>query len=214
MPYPLVEKLLSARMAGHRPAMFVFLRSGLFFVNRRDVIIRLFALTALLFLARVSFAAEDGISNYRLGSGDIISITVFEEKELSLEKIKLSDAGSISYPLLGEIKVKGLTVSELQQKVISGLKGTYLINPLVTVSVDQYRDVFVNGQVHKPGNYPYQPGLTVRKAVSIAGGFKDRANKDTVSIIHEHQDKPAAVKGEPGTLVEPGDTITVEESFF
>lgn len=178
------------------------------------MIIRLLALTALLFLARVSLAAEDGISNYRLGSGDIISIIVFDEKELSLEKIKLSDAGSISYPLLGEIRVKGLTVSELQQKVTAGLKGTYLINPLVTVSVDQYRDVFVNGQVHKPGNYPYQPGLTVRKAVSIAGGFKDRANKDTVSIIHEHQDKPAAVKGEPGTLVEPGDTITVEESFF
>lgn len=178
------------------------------------MIIRLFALIALLFLAQTSFAAEDGISNYRLGAGDIISITVFEEKELSLEKIKLSDAGSISYPLLGEIRVKGLTVSDLQQKVIAGLKGTYLINPLVTVSVDQYRDVFVNGQVNKPGNYPYQPGLTVRKAVSIAGGFKDRANKDSVSIIHEHQDKPVAVKGEPGTLVEPGDTITVEESFF
>jgi len=194
--------------------MFVFLRFGFLFVNRRDVIIRLFALTALLFLAQTSFAAEDGISDYRLGSGDIISITVFEEKELSLEKIKLSDAGSISYPLLGEIKVKGLTVSELQQRVISGLKGTYLINPRVTVSVDQYRDVFVNGQVYKPGNYPFQPGLTVRKAVSIAGGFKDRANKDSVSIVHEHQDKPASVKGEPGTLVEPGDTITVEESFF
>lgn len=180
----------------------------------RDVIIRLLALTVLLFLARTSLAAEEGISNYRLGAGDIISITVYDEKELSLEKIKLSDAGSVSYPLLGEIKVKGLTVSELQQRITSGLKGTYLINPLVTVSVDQYRDIFVNGQVHKPGNYPYQPGLTVRKAVSIAGGFKDRANKDVVSIIHEHQDKSATLKGEPGMLVEPGDTITVEESFF
>jgi len=186
----------------------------LLFVNRRDVIIRLFSLITLLFLAQASFAAENGISNYRLGAGDVISITVFEEKELSLEKIKLSDAGSISFPLLGELKVKGLTVSELQQKVIAGLKGTYLINPLVTVSVDQYRDVFVNGQVHKPGNYPYQPGLTVRKAVSIAGGFKDRANKDSVSIIHDHQDKPAVVKGGPSTMVEPGDTITIEESFF
>ncbi len=154
------------------------------------------------------------MSNYRLGAGDIISIAVYDEKELSLDKVKLSDAGSISYPMLGEIKVKGLTVSELQQKVTAGLKGSYLINPKVTVSVDQYRDVFVNGQVNKPGNYPYQPGLTVRQAVSIAGGFKDRANKDNVSIVHENQNNPAAIKGEPGTLIAPGDTITVEESFF
>lgn len=186
----------------------------MFFVHKLDMIIRLLVLTALLVFARASFAAEDGMSNYRLDAGDIISITVYDEKELSLEKIKLSDAGSISYPMLGEIKVKGLTVSELQQKVTDGLKGSYLIDPKVTVSVEQYRDVFVNGQVNKPGNYPYQPGLTVRQAVSIAGGFKDRANKDTVSIIHENQGNSAVIKGEPGTLVAPGDTITVEESFF
>lgn len=177
--------------------------------------IRLLVLMALLVLARLAFAAEeDGMSNYRLGAGDTISIIVYDEKELSLEKVKLSDAGSISYPMLGEIRVLGLTVSALQKKVTDGLKGTYLINPKVTVSIDQYRDVFVVGQVHKPGNYPYQPGLTVRKAVSIAGGFKDRAYTDAVSIIHENQDMPTPIKGTLSTLVEPGDTITVEESFF
>lgn len=177
--------------------------------------IRFFVLMALLVLVRLSFAAEeDGMSNYRLGSGDVISIIVFDEKELSLEKVKLSDAGSISYPMLGEIRVLGLTVSELQQKLTNGLKGVYLIDPKVTVAIDRYRDVFVNGQVHKPGNYPYQPGLTVRKAISIAGGFKDRANTDSVSIIHENQNQPTPTKSTLGTPVEPGDTITVEESFF
>lgn len=154
------------------------------------------------------------MSNYRLGAGDTISITVYDEKELSLEKVKLSDAGSISYPMLGEIRVLGLTVSELQKKVTEGLRGTYLVKPRVTVSIDQYRDVFVNGQVHRPGNYPYQPGLTVRKLVSTAGGFKDRASTEAVSIIHENQDKSTPIKGTLGTLIEPGDTITVEESFF
>jgi polysaccharide export outer membrane protein len=177
--------------------------------------IRILVLIALLAFTRLSFALDDdGMSNYRLGSGDTISIVVFDEKELSLEKVKLSDAGSISYPMLGEIRVLGLTVSALQQKVTEGLKGSYLVNPKVTVSIDQYRDFFVNGQVYKPGNFPYQPGLTVRKAVSIAGGFKDRANKVTVSIIHENSDKPDPVKGTQSTLVTPGDTITVEESFF
>lgn len=176
--------------------------------------IRSFVLLFLSFFSQASLAADNSGSQYRLGAGDIISITVFDEKELSLEKIKLSDAGTVSYPMLGEIRVKGLTVSELQQKVTAGLKESYLINPLVTVTINQYRDVFVNGQVNKPGNYPYQPSLTVQKAVSIAGGFKDRADKDKVSIVHENQDKSAAIKGTPGTLVEPGDTITVEESFF
>jgi polysaccharide export outer membrane protein len=175
-------------------------------------------LAAFFFLTSKAYAIDgNGLSNYRLGAGDTISITVYDEKELSLEKVKLSDAGSISYPMLGEIKVLGMTVSTLQNKISDGLKGVYLVNPKVTVSVDQYRDIFVNGQVYKPGNYPYQPGLTVRKAVSIAGGFKDRANKEFVSVIHESQDtqdNPTPKKVTTGTLVQPGDTITVEESFF
>lgn len=177
---------------------------------------RLLAMIVLLVFARLSFAAaeDDGMSKYRLGAGDTISITVFDEKELSLEKVKLSDAGTISYPILGEIKVLGLTVSDLQKKVTAELKGKYLITPKVTVTIDQYRDVFVNGQVHKPGSFPYQHGLTVRKAVTIAGGFKDRAYTEAVSIIHENQDRSAPVKSSLNTLVEPGDIITVEESFF
>lgn len=179
-----------------------------------EVKIRLLFPFLLLCFSHVSLAADSAIPRYRLGAGDVISITVFDEKELSLEKVKLSDAGTLSYPMLGEIRIMGLTVEELREKITSGLKGSYLINPQVTISVDQYRDVFVNGQVYKPGNYPFQPGLTVQKAVSIAGGFKDRADKEQVSIVHENQDKSAAIRGVPGTLVEPGDTIIIEESFF
>lgn len=166
----------------------------------------------LLFLARASIAADPNVSHYRLGTGDIVSVMVFDEKDLSIEKIRLGDAGTVSYPMLGDIQVKGLTVLELQQKVAAGLK-TYLVNPQVTVSVDQYRDFFINGQVNKPGNYPYQPGLTVRKAVSIAGGFKDRADKDKFPIVRESRDQ-GPLKGDQGTLLEPGDIVTVEESFF
>lgn len=173
------------------------------------------AVVSMLFLARASLAADPATvsQQYRLGTGDVISVAVFDEKELSLDKIRIGDVGVVSYPMLGDIQVKGLTVLELQQRVMAGLKA-YLINPHVTVSVDQYRDFFINGQVNKPGNYPYQPGLTVRKAVSIAGGFKDRADKDTVSIVRETHDKLAPTKGNQSTLLEPGDIVTVEESFF
>lgn len=177
------------------------------------MMIRRLGLIALLFFSCASHAANGDSSDYRLGTGDIISITVYDEKDLTLDKVKVGEAPTISYPMLGAIKVKGLTLLQVQKEVAKGLK-TYLINPQVTVTIDQYRDIYVNGQVNKPGNYPYQPDLTVREAVSIAGGFKDLANKDTVTIVHENQGKSDAVKGGMSTPVEPGDTITVEESFF
>lgn len=153
-----------------------------------------------------------GMSNYRLGSGDKISITVFDEKELSLEKIRLSDAGTISYPMLGEIKILGLTVSQLEKLIANELRGKYLVDPKVTVTIDEYRQFFVNGMVKSPGGFSYQPGLTIRQAVSLAGGFQDRADRDKIQVIHDNDKSPHS-EG-LGTMVEPGDTITVEESFF
>lgn len=176
--------------------------------------IRRISLVFFLLVAGLSHAANEGSPDYRLGAGDIISIVVYDEKDLSLEKVRVGESQTISYPMLGSVRVKGQTTTQVQQEVTAGLKGSYLINPQVTVTIDQYRDVYINGQVNKPGNYPYQPGLTVREAVSVAGGFKDRANKDTVSIVHENHGKADAVKGELGTLVAPGDTLTVDESFF
>lgn len=170
-------------------------------------------LVGLMLCAPFAAAADSGMSNYRLGTGDTISINVYDEKELSVEKARLSDAGTVSVPMLGEIKVSGLTVSELESRVVQGLK-KYLINPRVTISIEQYRDIFINGQVHKPGGFPYQPGLTVRKAVAIAGGFKDRASQSHVAIIHEWDETHTPIRVDLGTLVMPGDIITVEESFF
>lgn len=171
-------------------------------------------LLALLLMAgmHASRASDGGLSNYRLGSGDKISITVFDEPELSISKVRLSDAGTVSYPMLGEIKVLGLTVSQLESLVTSKLKGKYLVDPQVSVSIDEYRQFYVNGMVQKPGGFPYEPGLTVRKAVSLAGGFQDRADRNNISVIHDNEKSPH--KESLDNPVEPGDTITVEESFF
>lgn len=157
-------------------------------------------------------ASDSGLSNYRLGSGDRISITVFDEKELSLDKIRLSDAGTISYPMLGEIKVLGLTVSQLEKLITGKLKGRYLVDPQVSVSIDEYRQFYVNGMVKNPGGFHYQPGLTVRQAVSLAGGFQDRADRDKIIVIHDDEKIPH--KESLDNQVEPGDTITIDESFF
>src|SRR5512134_2736802 len=95
-------------------------------------------------LALVAAAGAHGqdagsISNYRLASGDVISIQVLGEEDLKREKIRLSDAATISYPILGEIKLFGKTVAELEALIRDGLKGRYLVNPQVTVTIVEYR---------------------------------------------------------------------------
>jgi len=154
------------------------------------------------------------LSNYKLAAGDVITIRVFGEDDLSREKIRLSDAGTIPYPVLGEVKALGLTIGEIERTVTKGLDGRYLINPRVSVTIDEYRPFYINGMVEKPGGYPYQPGLTVLKASSLAGGFKERASFSKISIIRENDPKNQPQKADINTQVNPGDTIFIEESFF
>ena len=169
-----------------------------------------FALTA----ATMALAQSNSLSNYRLGSGDVISIQVLGEEDLKREKIRLSDAATISYPILGEIRLYGKTVAELETLIREGLTGRYLVNPQVTVTIVEYRSFFINGQVEKPGGYAYMPGLTVRKAVSLAGGFKERASKEKIFVIRDDDPKKTSTRVSQDETVHPGDIITVEESFF
>src|SRR5690625_515271 len=84
-----------------------------------------------------------GHSQYRLDSGDVISIRVFGEEDLSFEALRLTDAGTFSYPFLGEVRAAGRTAAELEELIVAGLKGDYLIDPKVSVSVQEYRAIFV-----------------------------------------------------------------------
>ena len=159
-------------------------------------------------------AKADTLSKYRLSTGDVISITVYGEDDLKREKVRLTDAGTISYPVLGEIQVRGKTVGELEKFITEGLRGTYLVNPRVAVTIDEYRPYFISGQVANNGSFPYQPGLTVRKAVSIAGGFKERASQGKITIVRDGDASNTPVKVDLNTQVHPGDSINVGESFF
>ena len=157
---------------------------------------------------------ESVLSKYQLAAGDVITIRVFGEEDLSRDKIRLSDAGTIPYPALGEIRALGLTIGELERLITAGLKNGYLVNPRVSVQIEEYRPFYINGMVDKPGGYPYQPGLTVLKASSLAGGFKERASFSKITIIRERAPPTAREKATLATPVFPGDTIFVDESFF
>ena len=182
------------------------------------IVFSLFALTFLCVLPTAAGAqapARDlSVSNYRLGSGDVITIEVLGEEDLKRERIRLSDAATISYPILGEIRLSGKTVGELERIIREGLRGRYLVNPQVTVTINEYRNFYINGQIRQPGGYPYIPGLTVIKAVSLAGGFSERAAQDKIYIVRENDPKQERSKVGLNEAVHPGDIVTVEESFF
>jgi protein involved in polysaccharide export with SLBB domain len=190
---------------------------------------RMFIFFILSCLSFTSFANESGLSGYRLGAGDLISISVYDEADLSLE-VRIGLSGEISYPLLGDVVVTGLTPKLLEQKLTSGLKGPYLVAPSVSVSIIEYRPFYVIGEVKKPGSYPFHPGLTVDKAISISGGFTERASKGSIYVIHDDRTHRTELKGEKPDgqrgkraekkqvelydVIQPGDVVTIEQSFF
>lgn len=150
--------------------------------------------------------------DYVIGVGDLIRIQVHAEDDLTLQT-RLSEKGVISYPFLGEFRVIGYTLSELEDYITRGLKGDYLVNPEVQVVVVEYRPFYVNGQVKRPGGYPFVPGLTVRKAAALAGGFTERASTRKLYVIRESLGSKR-IQVELDSTVYPGDTLIIEEGLF
>lgn len=152
-------------------------------------------------------------NDYRLGSGDKILIIVYGEDDLTIET-RLSDSGTVNYPFLGELEVTGLTVAQLEARIVKGLKGDYLVSPNVHVSILEYRPFFIHGEVEKPGGYPFQPGLTISRAAALAEGFTERASQSKIFVVRGDDPDQTPVKADLNTLLRPGDVVTVEQSFF
>ena len=150
---------------------------------------------------------------YALGPGDTININVFQEADLSMQS-KISYNGTIDYPLIGELKMEGLTLAEAEALLDKKLRGDYLIDPQISVSIASYRPFFVTGAVNSPGRFEYQPGMTARRAIVVAGDFTDRASRSKIYIIKEGKSSENSRKIKLDEAVGPGDTITVKESLF
>jgi polysaccharide export outer membrane protein len=153
------------------------------------------------------------ISNYKLDSGDTIRITIFGEDDMLLET-RLDDTGVINYQFLDEIQVKGMSVKQLEQYITNGLKPDYYVNPVVQVTVLEYRPFFINGAVNNPGSYPYQPGLNISKAITLAGGLTERGSEGNIEVIRATDSTETALDVKMNDKVFPGDLITVGEGFF
>ena len=151
---------------------------------------------------------------YRLGGGDQVRIITFGEDQLTGE-FRVDDAGRIAVPLLGGVTAAGLTPQQLEAAIAGDLRKRNLLrDPSVSVEVLAYRPVFVLGEVAKPGQYPYQPGMTVLTSVAIAGGFTYRGYQDYVSVVRSTGATATEGRAVPSAFLAPGDVVRVLERRF
>jgi polysaccharide export outer membrane protein len=167
--------------------------------------------------------AQDAKKDYVLGAGDVVRINVYQNQDLTLET-RINESGSISYPLLGQIRLGGLSVQEAERVIATGLlKGNFLRQPQVSLLVLQVRgnQVSVLGMVNRPGRYPLETaGLRMSDLLATAGGIAiGGADVVTISGFRDGRpyrvaiDVPSLFTGQTNgqdPLVLNGDTLYVD----
>lgn len=168
---------------------------------------------------------NDVTMNYILGSGDELDIIVFNQKDLT-GKFKVTENGSLDYPLIGKIQVLGQTVGQVQSQIQTKLAQDYLVNPQVQVSMVGFRSqgkIYVSGAVKSPGAYNFEKGITALNAIILAGGFTDVARPNKTKIVRGEKAKilnlkinlKDVLKGKADDVtLAPGDRVIVPESVF
>jgi|SRR5438034_6689129 len=171
--------------------------------------------------ARTDEAAE---GDHKIAPLDIIMVDVVGEKDLSKE-LRVSTSGTITFPFLGSIEVKGKTPAEVETLIKEKLGKDYLVDPQVIITVKEYRSrtVLVIGQVNKPGliALPAEQKLGILEAIGQAGDLAKSANKNRIEVSRKGKtqkftldDLKKDTNPEKKFWLEPGDVIYVHESFF
>ncbi|MDE2490913.1 MAG: polysaccharide export protein [Elusimicrobia bacterium] len=180
--------------------------------------------------AEISAAVQQAgtkTDDYKIGGADLLQISVFGEKDMD-RLARVGQTGTITYPLIGEVKVGGLTVPQAEDALARRLK-EYLRDPQVTIFIKEYgnKKVFVFGQVQKPGaiELPTETDMTVLEAISQAGGFTPIAAPDRTRVIRLVDGKsekftvPVSEITKMGEkdkdmTLKPNDVVFVPESVF
>jgi len=145
--------------------------------------------SVLQYLAKYPESMLPG-GDYKIGGYDVLSITVYEEKDLSIESIRVSADGFISFPLIGRFRVADMTTSEVERLIAQKLaRGDYLLNAHVSVLVTKYegRKFSVLGAVKAPGNYPLQARERVLDGISRANGLASESDSQGRPLAGEAQ---------------------------
>jgi len=166
-----------------------------------------------------SHSASQAGPEYRLGPEDGLRISVWENRELTLDVVIRPD-GKISFPLIQDVQAEGLTAAELAAAIHNRLQ-SYIKDPQVSVIVTQVNapKVFIIGNVTRPGPYPLRSETSILQALSLAGGFTQFASLRNIKLVRGTGAKQEVRKvnyynliedgGEGNYLLKPGDTIVV-----
>lgn len=150
---------------------------------------------------------------YQLDTGDALRVTVYGDDELS-DTYRVDDSGAVAFPLVGPVQVRGKTTNMAAGSIAAALANGYMRNPDVAVEVAEYRPFFIQGEIGNAGQFPYVYGMTVRAAISTAGGFSDTADRGHAVVYRRQGDQMAKGTVDLDFPIFPGDTIVILERWF
>ncbi|MBF0331973.1 MAG: SLBB domain-containing protein [Candidatus Omnitrophica bacterium] len=133
--------------------------------------------------------SQDSFSAYVIDYENVLQIDVYYGKgEKISQKVRVTSAGNINFPLVGDVPVTGQTIAQVQEKLQNLLAKDYLVNPQVTIFIEEYSTVSVMGEVKNPGAYPIKGRLSVVGLISLAEGFSETASPNEVKVIRNDRD--------------------------
>ncbi|WP_247714454.1 polysaccharide biosynthesis/export family protein [Qipengyuania pacifica] len=158
--------------------------------------------------------SDASASEYKLQPGDELLVTIQDVAQADRSYI-IDSGGTISLPLLQEVKVAGLSVREVENRIAEGFRARELLkNPIISVQPGALRPFYVIGEVNSPGEINYRQGMTVLSAISAAGGYTYRAQEGQVEVVRTVNGQEVRSKASEDTLIQPGDRIRVYERWF
>jgi protein involved in polysaccharide export with SLBB domain len=150
---------------------------------------------------------------YSVRTNDQLRIQVYNEPTITGDYV-VDSAGFVSVPVAGRVRASGLTVEQLERKIAAQLNSGILKDARVSIQITSYGPFYIRGEVKRPGEFPYKPGLTVGDAVALAGGYTYRADESRAYV------RPAQAAAEivrpldTDPPVAPGDNIRIPERFL
>lgn len=189
----------------------------------------LFCMIFFLSFSNLFSAVSSDVSSYRIVSGDVLSINILPANEFSRDVVVAAD-GTIDFPLIGTLKISGLSVMEVE-KLITERLSKYVSNPVVNVTIKMYSGykVAILGCISKSGYYPYRENMNILELIAEAGGLCDYADTKRIKIYRKIKDEKGRIKDsvvdvsiddlfkikpEGFCILEPGDVVYVPKQKF
>ena len=154
-----------------------------------------------------------GVEEYILDVGDRIAITVYNQEKLSGEFV-VNTQGDISMPLLENVAAAGLTIQELEENIKEDLHPAYLNNPKVSIQIINYRNIYILGEVEKPGKYEYLPNISLLQAIATAEGYTSRAAEGKATLKRREGNQIITSEIVDDIILKPGDVLIIKRRWF